>query len=215
MCDSTHARVLSEGPRSQGETELADATHALAARMTRPRATSRASSTASPTGSDRARRPADLAHRQVRPWRRPYSFSRARLSRRAGHRRDRELQLAAPGFEDRERDQIWRHDRPCRFPLSRQDDQAERRRACSHRQRAAAASAESGRRGEHGYDADVADREDAADYVSAGAAPMRASGNFQSWVATDALHSARGAKLDADPRWTVGRTMCPPAHPRR
>ena len=29
VCDSTHARVLSEGPRSQGQTELADATHAL------------------------------------------------------------------------------------------------------------------------------------------------------------------------------------------
>ena len=29
VCDSTHARVLSEGPRSQGETELSDATHAL------------------------------------------------------------------------------------------------------------------------------------------------------------------------------------------
>jgi hypothetical protein len=29
VCDSTHARVLSEGPRSQGETELADATHSL------------------------------------------------------------------------------------------------------------------------------------------------------------------------------------------
>ena len=29
LCDSTHARVLSEGPRSQGEVELMDATHAL------------------------------------------------------------------------------------------------------------------------------------------------------------------------------------------
>ena len=29
LCDSTHARVLSEGPRSQGQTELADATHSL------------------------------------------------------------------------------------------------------------------------------------------------------------------------------------------
>ena len=29
VCDSTHARVLSEGPRSQGEVELIDATHAL------------------------------------------------------------------------------------------------------------------------------------------------------------------------------------------
>lgn len=29
VCDSTHARVLSEGPRSQGEAELADATHSL------------------------------------------------------------------------------------------------------------------------------------------------------------------------------------------
>ena len=29
VCDSTHARVLSEGPRSQGEDELADATHSL------------------------------------------------------------------------------------------------------------------------------------------------------------------------------------------
>ena len=29
MCDSTHARVLSEGPRSQGQEELARATHAL------------------------------------------------------------------------------------------------------------------------------------------------------------------------------------------
>src|SRR5206468_12125517 len=29
VCDSTHARVLSEGPRSQGETELAAATHSL------------------------------------------------------------------------------------------------------------------------------------------------------------------------------------------
>ena len=29
VCDSTHARVLSEGPRSQGQTELAAATHAL------------------------------------------------------------------------------------------------------------------------------------------------------------------------------------------
>jgi hypothetical protein len=29
VCDSTHARVLSEGPRSQGEADLADATHSL------------------------------------------------------------------------------------------------------------------------------------------------------------------------------------------
>ena len=29
MCDATHARVLSEGPRSQGQAELADATHSL------------------------------------------------------------------------------------------------------------------------------------------------------------------------------------------
>ena len=29
LCDSTHARVLSEGPRSQGEEGLADATHSL------------------------------------------------------------------------------------------------------------------------------------------------------------------------------------------
>ena len=29
LCDSTHARVLSEGPRSQGEAELAKATHSL------------------------------------------------------------------------------------------------------------------------------------------------------------------------------------------
>ena len=29
VCDSTHARVLSEGPRSQGQEELAKATHAL------------------------------------------------------------------------------------------------------------------------------------------------------------------------------------------
>jgi len=29
LCDSTHARVLSEGPRSQGETELMAATHSL------------------------------------------------------------------------------------------------------------------------------------------------------------------------------------------
>jgi len=29
VCDSTHARVLSEGPRSQGEAELASATHSL------------------------------------------------------------------------------------------------------------------------------------------------------------------------------------------
>jgi len=29
VCDSTHARVLSEGPRSQGQSELAAATHAL------------------------------------------------------------------------------------------------------------------------------------------------------------------------------------------
>src|SRR6478672_1156724 len=29
VCDSAHARVLSEGPRSQGETELMDATHSL------------------------------------------------------------------------------------------------------------------------------------------------------------------------------------------
>jgi acetylornithine deacetylase/succinyl-diaminopimelate desuccinylase-like protein len=29
ICDSTHARVLSEGPRSQGQSELAAATHAL------------------------------------------------------------------------------------------------------------------------------------------------------------------------------------------
>jgi acetylornithine deacetylase/succinyl-diaminopimelate desuccinylase-like protein len=29
VCDSSHARVLSEGPRSQGQAELADATHSL------------------------------------------------------------------------------------------------------------------------------------------------------------------------------------------
>jgi hypothetical protein len=29
VCDATHARVLSEGPRSQGEAELSDATHSL------------------------------------------------------------------------------------------------------------------------------------------------------------------------------------------
>jgi peptidase M28-like protein len=29
VCDATHARVLSEGPRSQGQAELADATHSL------------------------------------------------------------------------------------------------------------------------------------------------------------------------------------------
>ena len=85
-------------------------------------------------------------------------FLRARLSRRADQRRDRELQLAAPGSADRERHPLRRHDRPCRFRLSRQDDQAERRRARRDRQRPAAARAEGRRGGEHGYDADVGSR---------------------------------------------------------
>ena len=51
LCDDTHVRVLSEGPRSQGQADLAGANRtASAARMTRRRATSRAFSTASPTG---------------------------------------------------------------------------------------------------------------------------------------------------------------------
>ena len=104
---------------------------------------------------DRARRPPDLAHRPLRPRRRSHPVPRARLSRRAAQRRDRELQLAAPGPADRERQPLRRHDRPRRFPVSRQDDQAERRRARRDRQRPAAAGAEGRRRGEHGHDADL------------------------------------------------------------
>ena len=53
---------------------------------------------------------------------------------------------------------LRRHDRPCRFPVSRQDDQAQRRRARRDRQRPAAAGAEGRGRGEHGYDADLGAR---------------------------------------------------------
>ena len=68
VCDSTHARVLSEGPRSQGQADLAAATHSLGgendsavaqhlALSRRPRR----------PAEDRARRAADLAHRPLRP----------------------------------------------------------------------------------------------------------------------------------------------------
>ena len=50
MCDSTHARVLSEGPRSQGQAELPHRRTALAAKTMRRRATSHVISTALPTG---------------------------------------------------------------------------------------------------------------------------------------------------------------------
>ena len=46
----THVRVLSEGPRWQGQDELAAQTHSLGGENDARRATSRASSTASPTG---------------------------------------------------------------------------------------------------------------------------------------------------------------------
>ena len=45
-------------------------------------------------------------------------FLNARLPGGPLHRRDRELQLAAPGSEDRERHRLWRHDRPYGLPLS-------------------------------------------------------------------------------------------------
>ena len=111
--------------------------------MTRRRATSRASSIRSPTGSS-------IGLDVMQVWRND------RFGRGGDHTeflnagfpavrhlgRGRELQLAAPGSADRERHQIWRHDRQDGFPLSGQGDQAERRRPGRDRQRAAAARGE-------------------------------------------------------------------------
>ena len=157
VCDSTHARVLSEGPRSQGQADLTAATHSLGGENDAP---SRNISRFLDSLADRLKIGLDV--RQI--WRTDrfgrggdhIPFLELGYPGGADQRRGRELQLAAPGSEDRERHPLWRHDRPCRFRLSRQDDEAEHRRARGHRQRPAAARAEGRRRGEHGYDGDVA-----------------------------------------------------------
>ncbi len=156
VCDSTHARVLSEGPRSQGQSELAAATHSLGGENDAP---SRNISRYLDSLADRLKIGLDV--RQI--WRTDrfgrggdhIPFLELGYPGCADQCRDRELQLAAPGSADRERHPLRRHHRPRRFRLSRQDDQAERRRARRDRQRPAAARAEGRRGGEHGYDAHV------------------------------------------------------------
>ena len=85
VCNSTHARVLSEGPRSQGQEELLTATHSLGGENDAPsRNISRFLDSLADRLEDRPRRPADLAHRPLRPRRRPHPVPRAGLSRRRG-----------------------------------------------------------------------------------------------------------------------------------
>ncbi len=131
VCDSTHARILSEGPRSQGQSELAAATHSLGGENDAPsRNISRF--------LQKSRRPLehwsfcspDLANRPVRTGRRPYSVPSPWLSRSAHQRRGRKLQLATPGRTNGKQHPLRRHHRPCRFCLSFENDKAERRCAC-------------------------------------------------------------------------------------
>ena len=141
VCNSTHARVLSEGPRSQGRgRSLPPRRTASAARTTRP---SRNISRYLDSLADRLNIGLDV--RQI--WRTD------RFGRGGDHIPFLELGYPAArisvaienynwqhqDLQDRERQALRRHDRPRRFRLSRQDDQAQRRRARRHRQRPAAA----------------------------------------------------------------------------
>ena len=105
VCDSTHVRVLSEGPRSQGQAELPRGRTASAARTTPVRNISRFLDSL----ADRLKIGLDV--RQI--WRNDrfgrggdhteflkLGFPAARITRRG-----RELQLAAPGCAGRERHQ--------------------------------------------------------------------------------------------------------------
>ena len=104
LCDSTHARVLSEGPRSQGEAELAAPTHSLGGENDAP---SRNISRLLDGLADRLKIGLDV--RQI--WRTDrfgrggdhIPFLELGYPGGADQRRDRELRLAAPGSADRER----------------------------------------------------------------------------------------------------------------
>ena len=130
VCDSTHARVLSEGPRSQGQADLAAQTHSLGGENDSP---SRNISRYLDSLADRLKIGLDV--RQI--WRTD------RFGRGGDHIPFLELgypaariSVAVENYNWQHQDlrtekgiQLRRHDRPCRFRLSRQDDQAERRRA--------------------------------------------------------------------------------------
>ena len=130
VCNSTHARVLSEGPRSQGQADLAAQTHSLGGENDSP---SRNISRYLDSLADRLKIGLDV--RQI--WRTD------RFGRGGDHIPFLELGFPAArisvavenydwqhqDLQDRERQALRRHHRPCRFRLSRQDDEAERRRA--------------------------------------------------------------------------------------
>ena len=154
VCDSTHARVLSEGPRSQGQEELAAKTHSLGGENDAP---SRNISRFLDSLADRLKIGLDV--RQI--WRTD------RFGRGGDHIPFLELGYPAARISVAIENYDWQHqdlrtENGIRygdtidhvdFRLSRQDDEAERRRARRDRQRPAAARAQGGRGGEHGYDA--------------------------------------------------------------
>jgi hypothetical protein len=100
MCNDKQVRIFSEGLRWQGGDELRAKVRSLGGENDSPsRNISRFLDTL-----------AGLAKRPLRPWRRSYRVPERRFPRSALLGRDRELQLAAPRFEDRERHQVRRHD---------------------------------------------------------------------------------------------------------
>ena len=147
---------LSEGPRSQGQAELAAQTHSLGGENDSP---SRNISRYLDSLADRLKIGLDV--RQI--WRTdrfgrggdhiPFlelGFPAARLSASRSRITIGSTRICGP-----RRASIRRHHRQYGFRLSGQGDEAEHRRARRHRQRPAAAGAEGRGCGEHGYDGDV------------------------------------------------------------
>ena len=179
VCDSTHVRVLSEGPRWQGHEELAAQQRSLGGENDAP---SRNISRFLDSLADRLRIGLDV--RQI--WRTDrfgrggdhieffdLGFPAARIVGRG-----REVRLGAPGRAGRERQALRRHGRPHGLPVSGQGREAEHRRTRRHRQRPAAARADGRGGGEYGYDRELEYRRRAQPNITSciGDARMRING---------------------------------------
>ena len=179
VCDSTHARVLSEGPRSQGEVELMAATHSLGGENDAP---SRNISRFLDSLADRLKIGLDV--RQI--WRTD------RFGRGGDHIPFLELGYPAARISVAVENYNWQHqdlrtENGIRygdtidhvdFPYLAKMTKLNVAALAAHRQRPAAAGAEGRGGGEHGYDADLAPAADASIIVSAGGAPTRISGKL-------------------------------------